>query len=205
MKKLLSLLLAAVMVLGCSAALAETYALNEETLTLEQGPVWYFYFLEEDAGAPAELFATPSWGDNWQFSENPTVDNVYHSICEWDGVRAMPGTWLGKHIDIVVSFKAPKAGSITIDPMTLACHTDGAIPDNGYLLSITKASGEAITLLLPNMDDANAFVEIPALEGLTTEAITATVLEGDIISFVVRSSDDGGAAILLEPSITYAE
>ena len=70
MKKLVSLLLAALMLLS-SRALFESYTMNEDSFISEQGPVWFYrcYSEEEDAIKDLNL-ADPAlgWGDNWQFS-----------------------------------------------------------------------------------------------------------------------------------------
>ena len=204
MKKLLSLTLVLLMLTGlmCSAALAgDVYALNEETLTLEQGPIWYFLYFDESDEGVHPLNPTPMWGDNWQFSENPQGDNVYHSICEWDGIQAMPGTWMGKHIDIVVAFKAPKDGTVTIEPMEFVIKDDGNEHPNYFVaIAFTKADGETTTQLFPINADEN-FAETP----VTTEAITLDVEEEDFIFFSIHATDDGGAAVSVMPVITYAD
>ncbi len=202
MKKLLSLVLALTLCLTASAALAEAaqavYALNVDTLTLTQGPVWSYLYFDEAKNEMVELNATPDWGDNWQFSTQPTVDNVYHSICEWDGViYAMPGTWIGKHIDIVVAFTAPKAGTVVIAPMSFVIKDDGN-PWPSYQVRIVKpaAEGAEDVQLFPAEGE---WSETPA----ATAGIEVEVAEGDKIYFVVRSGDDGGAAVSLQPSIAY--
>lgn len=196
MKKLVSLLLAALMLLSVSAALAESYVMNEESFIAEQGPVWFYRFYSEEEDKIADLNLTPEWGDNWQFSEQPSVDEVYHSLCEWDGIQAMPGTWLGKHVDMLLVFAAPKAGKVTIEPMSFVVKDDGNEYEP-YLVQIIHVSGENEVKLLGEED----FVLTP----YETEAIALELAEGDEIRFVVRSSDNGGAAVSVMPTITYAE
>ena len=203
MKKLLSLILALALCLAAGAALAEApqavYALNVDTLTLTQGPVWSYLYFDEAQNEMVELNATPDWGDNWQFSKQPSVDQVYHSICEWDGVvYAMPGTWIGKHIDIVAAFTAPRAGTVVIAPMTFVVKDDGnEYP--AYQVKIVKpaaAEGAADTQLFPAEGE---WAQTPA----ASAGIEAEVAEGDKIYFIVRSGDDGGAAVSVQPSIAY--
>ena len=196
MKKLVSLMLAALMLLSVSAALAESYVMNEESFIAEQGPVWFYRFYSEEEDKIADLNLTPEWGDNWQFSEQPSVDEVYHSLCEWDGIQAMPGTWLGKHVDMLLVFAAPKAGKVTIEPMSFVVKDDGNEYEP-YLVQIVHVSGENEVKLLGEED----FVLTP----YETEAIELELAEGDEIRFVVRSSDNGGAAVSVMPTITYAE
>lgn len=199
MKKLVSLLLAALMLLSLPAALAESYTMNEDSFISEQGPVWFYrcYSEEEDAIKDLNL-ADPAlgWGDNWQFSTQPTVDEVYHSMCEWDGIQAMPGKWLGKYVDIVLVFAAPKAGKVTLEPMSFVVKDDGNTYDP-YLVQIIHVSGDKQMKLLGEED----FVMTP----YETEAMELELAEGDEIRFVVRSSDSGGAAVSVMPTITYAE
>jgi hypothetical protein len=199
MKKLLSLVLALMLSLTVIPALAEAvqsvYALNVDTLTLTQGPVWSFLYFDEAKNEMVELNATPDWGDNWQFSKQPSVDNVYHSICEWDGVvYAMPGTWIGKHIDIVVSFTAPKAGTVYIAPTSFVVKDDGN-PHESYQVKIVKHAAEDVQLFPAEGEWAQTPV--------ATAGIEVAVAEGDKIYFEVRSGDDGGAAVSIQPSIAY--
>ncbi len=200
MKKLVSVALAVFLLLSCASVLAieETnqFALTEETLTAEQGPVWYYLYYDAAADAVAELNLTTMWGDNWQFSKDPEGDQVFHSICEWEGIQAMPGTWMGQAIDIIAAFRAPKAGKIVIEPMTFEIKDDGNTY-TPYLVSICSVSGETVTKLFP------ATEEEFALTPSTTEAIELEVTEGDEIRFTVRASDDGGAAVSVMPIITY--
>lgn len=174
---------------------AETYALTEETFTLEQGPVWFFRYYDASENGIFDLHATPMWGDNWQFSEDPNADQVYHSICEWDGIHAMPGTWIGEYIDIVVVFRAPKDGSITIQPTEFVIKDDGSTYP-AYLVRIDCAAGEEVKQLFPAEGE---WAETP----VTTEAITLDVTEGAEIRFVIRAGDDGGAAVSVQPVIVY--
>ncbi len=200
MKKLFALLLALALCFSLTAVAEEapeTYALTEDTLTLEQGPVWYYLYRDIAENGIFELHATPAWGDNWQFSESPDADQVYHSICEWDGIQAMPGTWIGEYIDIVVKFVAPKAGTVEIAPMEFVVKDDGS-EWPAYLVQIlTPAETEGeYDILFPAEGE---WAETP----VTTEAITVEVQEGYEILFVVRSGDDGGAAVSVMPVISY--
>lgn len=195
MKKLFALMLAALMLVSATAALAESYVMNEESFIAEQGPVWFYRYYSEEEDAIADLNLTPEWGDNWQFSKEPSVDEVYHSLCEWDGIQAMPGTWLGKHVDMMLVFLAPKDGKLTIEPMSFVIKDDGNTYEP-YLVQITHVSGEEETKLL-----GEDFVPTP----VETEAIELVVKEGDEIRFIVRSSDNGGAAVSVMPTLTYAE
>jgi hypothetical protein len=195
MKKLFALLLAGLMLVSATAALAESYVMNEESFIAEQGPVWFYRYYSEEEDAIADLNLTPEWGDNWQFSKEPSVDEVYHSLCEWDGIQAMPGTWLGKHVDMMLVFLAPKAGKLTLEPMSFVIKDDGNTYEP-YLVQITHVSGEEETKLL-----GEDFVPTP----VETEAIELDVKEGDEIRFIVRSSDNGGAAVSVMPTLTYAE
>lgn len=200
MKKLLALVIALMLCLAGSVALAEeapeTYALNEDTLTLEQGPVWFFQYYDAAEDGIFDLHATPNWGDNWQFSESPDADQVYHSICEWDGIQAMPGTWIGEFIDIVVCFKAPKAGTVVIAPMEFVVKDDGN-EWPAYLAKIeVSAADGTFAKVFPAEGD---WAETP----VTTEEIELAVEEGTLIHFVVRAGDDGGAAVSVMPVISY--
>lgn len=195
MKKLFALLLAGLMLVSATAALAESYVMNEESFIAEQGPVWFYRYYSEEEDAIADLNLTPEWGDNWQFSKEPSVDEVYHSLCEWDGIQAMPGTWLGKHVDMMLVFLAPKAGKLTLEPMSFVIKDDGNTYEP-YLVQITHVSGEEETKLL-----GEDFAPTP----VETEAIELDVKEGDEIRFIVRSSDNGGAAVSVMPTLTYAE
>lgn len=199
MKKLLSLVLALVFCLTAFSALAEAtqavYPLNVDTLTLEQGPVWSYLYFDAAKNEMVELNATPDWGDNWQFSTQPTVDNVYHSICEWDAVvYAMPGTWIGEHIDIVIAFTAPRAGTVVIAPTSFVIKDDGNTWPP-YLVKVVKHAAEDVQLFPAEGEWAQTPV--------ATEGIEVEVAEGDKIYFVVRSGDDGGAAVSIQPSVAY--
>ncbi len=200
MKKLLSLALSLMVLLTAGTALAEAvqaaYPLNVDTLTLTQGPVWSFHYLDAAKNELVDLNPTPDWGDNWQFSKQPTVDNVYHSICEWDGVvYAMPGTWIGEHIDIVIAFTAPRAGTVVIAPASFVIKDDGNTY-TPYLVKIVKPSADGDVKLFPAEEE---WAQTPA----ATAGIEVEVAEGDKIHFAVRSGDDGGAAVSIQPSIAY--
>lgn len=204
MKKLIALILTLVMSLSLTAALAEaateTYALDLDTFTLEAGPVWFYSSYDAAENKIASLFATPDFGDNWQFSAEPSADQCYHSICEWDeGIYAMPGTWIGENIDILVCFKAPKAGTVVIAPVEFAIKDDGNTWP-AYLVRISKsaeAEGE-YDVIFP-AEEGKEWAETPVI----TEAIEVEVQEGTEILFAVRSSDDGGAAVSVMPVISY--
>ncbi|MGI6725438.1 MAG: hypothetical protein ACOX62_04445 [Christensenellales bacterium] len=197
MKKLVSILLAALMLTAAASALAESYAMNEESFVSEQGPVWFYRYYTDETKEIKDLNLTPEWGDNWQFSEQPTVDEVYHSMCEWDGIQAMPGTWLGFNVDMVLVFVAPKDGKVTIEPMSFVIKDDGKeYPP--YLVQIQHVAGESVVNLLGG--DAE-FVETPC----ETEAIELELKAGEELRFVVRAGDSGGAAVSVMPTITYAE
>ncbi len=200
MKKLLSLVLSLMVLFTAGTALAEAvqaaYPLNVDTLTLTQGPVWSFHYFDAAKKELAELNPTPDWGDNWQFSKQPSVDNVYHSICEWDGVvYAMPGTWIGEHIDIVVAFTAPKAGTVVISPTAFVVKDDGNTYAP-YQVKIVKPSAEGDVQLFPAEGE---WAQTP----VATAGIEVNVAEGDKILFVVRSGDDGGAAVSIQPTVAY--
>lgn len=197
MKKLVSLLLAVLLITGAAAALAESYPMNTDVLGQEQGPVWFYRYYSAETDEIADLTVYPDWGDNWQFSAQPTVDEVYFSIFEWDGVFTQPGTWLGQNVDIVLVFVAPKDGSLTIDPVNFVLKDDGnEWPP--YLVQVQHVSGEAVVNLL---GDGVDFVETP----FQTEAIQLEVKAGDEIRFISRASDNGGASVYMEPSVSYAE
>ncbi len=207
MKKILALVLSLVMLLSVGAVFAEeaaapeTYELNVDTFTLTQGPIWFFMYADSLADEIFELHATPEWGDNWQYSAQPSVDQVFHSICEWDGVQAMPGTVYNEdaemaNIDIVVLFVAPKAGSIVINPSEYIVKDDGGEHAN-YLIKIITTDAEGNEVCLSNAD--GEWMETPYIN----EAIELEVAEGQLIAFIVRSGDDGGAAVFCQPSISY--
>jgi hypothetical protein len=195
-KKLVSIFLAVLMLAGAAAALAESYPMTEETFTAVQGPVWFYRYYSEATDEILDLNLTPEWGDNWQFSKQPSVDNVYHSFCEWEGIQAMPGTWVGKHIDMVLVFLAPKDGKATLEPMSFVIKDDGNKWEP-YLVQILHVSGENTPVKLLGEDWQ--------LTPYQTEAITLDLKAGDEVRFVVRSSDNGGAAVSVMPVITYAE
>lgn len=197
MKKLVSLLLVALLLIASVSALAESYVMNEENFLAEQGPVWFYRFYSDETKEIADLTLTPEWGDNWQFSAQPTVDEVYHSLCEWDGIQAMPGTWLGFNVDMMLVFVAPKDGKATIEPMSFVVKDDGN-EWPAYLVQVVHVSGENEVKLLGEGVD---FVETP----YETEAVEVELKAGDELRFVVRSSDNGGAAVSVQPTITYAE
>ncbi|MHC1785751.1 MAG: hypothetical protein AB9880_01630 [Christensenellales bacterium] len=196
MKKLVSLLLAVLMMAGTAAVLAESYPMTEETFTSEQGPVWFYRYYTEATDEILDLNLTKEWGDNWQFSKQPTVDNVYHSFCEWDGIQAMPGKWLGKAIDMVLVFVAPKDGKATLEPMSFVIKDDGNTWEP-YLVQIlhVTAGQEPVKLL------GEDFVLTP----YESAAIPLDLKAGDEVRFVVRSADNGGAAVSVMPVITYAD
>ncbi len=198
MKKLVSLLLAVLLLTAAVSALAESYVMNEENFLSEQGPVWFYRYYTAETDEIKDLNLTPDWGDNWQFSTQPTVDEVYHSMCEWDGIQAMPGTWLGFNVDMVLVFVAPKDGKVTLEPMSFVVKDDGN-EWPAYLVQVQHVSGEnePVNLLGEGVD----FVETP----YETAAIELELKAGDELRFVVRSSDNGGAAVSVQPTITYAE
>lgn len=198
MKKLVSLLLAALMLAGAVAALAESYPMNEENFTSEQGPVWFYRYYTEETDEILDLNLTPDWGDNWQFSAQPTVDDVYHSLFEWEGIHAMAGKWLGFQIDMVLVFVAPKDGKATLEPMSFLIKDDGSgNAYEPYLVQIHHVSGENEPVKLLGEDWQ--------LTPYETEAIELELKAGDELRFVVRAPDQGGAAVSVQPTITYAE
>ncbi len=198
MKKLVSLLLAALMLAGAVAALAESYPMNEENFTSEQGPVWFYRYYTEETDEILDLNLTPDWGDNWQFSAQPTVDDVYHSLFEWEGIHAMAGKWLSFQIDMVLVFVAPKDGKATLEPMSFLIKDDGSgNAYEPYLVQIHHVSGENEPVKLLGEDWQ--------LTPYETEAIELELKAGDELRFVVRAPDQGGAAVSVQPTITYAE
>ncbi len=197
MKKLVSLLLAALMMLSVSVALAESYPMTEETFTSEQGPVWFYRYYSEEENAIKDLNLMTEWGDNWQFSATPQADEVYHSFCEWDGIQAMPGTWLGKHVDMVLVFAAPKEGKATIEPMKFEIKDDGnEWPP--YMVQIEHYKAE-------NKEAVKLLGEDWQMTPYETQALEVELKAGDELRFIVRSADNGGAAVSVQPVITYAE
>lgn len=197
MKKLISLFLAALMLVGITTAMAETFEMNEENFLAEQGPVWFYRYYSEEEDAIKDLNLVAEWGDNWQFSATPQADEVYHSLCEWDGIQAMPGTWLGKQVDMLLVFAALKDGKVTIAPMSFVIKDDGNEWEP-YKVQIQKfdAATQEVTNLLG---------EDWQLTPYETEAIELEVKAGDELRFVVRSTGSGGAAVSVMPVITYAE
>ncbi|HSK69287.1 MAG TPA: hypothetical protein VLA21_08525 [Candidatus Limnocylindria bacterium] len=200
MKKSLAILLALLMLTASFSALAETYAMNEENFTSEQGPVWFYRYYTGETDEILDLNLTPEWGDNWQFSENPNADSVYHSLFEWDGIHAMAGTWLGFPVDMLLVFVAPKDGKATIEPMSFLIKDDGSGNEyQPYLVQIQHVSGDSEPVNL--LGDGEEFVLTP----YETEAIEVDLKAGDELRFVVRAPDQGGAAVSVQPTVTYAE
>ncbi len=198
MKKLVSLLLAALLLLGVTAAFAESYPMNQDVLGTEQGPVWFYRYYTAETDEIKDLNFYPEWGDNWQFSTQPEVDGIYSSLFEWDGVHTQPGKWLGFNVDIVLVFVAPKDGKATIEPINFV-HKDDGNEWPPYLVQIQHVSGEnePVNLLGEEVD----FVETP----FQTEAIELELKAGDEIRFISRATDNGGATVYMEPTVTYAE
>ena len=200
MKKLVSLLLAVLMLTAAASALAESFVMNEENFLSEQGPVWFYRYYTEETDEILDLNLTPDWGDNWQFSAQPTVDDVYHSLFEWDGVHAMAGKWLGFHVDMVLVFLAPKDGRATLEPMSFVIKDDGSGNEYApYLVQVHHVSGENEPVKL--LGEGEDFVLTP----FETEAIELELKAGDELRFIVRAPDQGGAAVSVQPTVTYAE
>lgn len=204
MKKLLALVLVLASLFSFSLALAEdtnTYALTDG-YSVEQGPIWYYLAYSEDTDETTELFYNDEWSNggqepNWQFSDLPQLFNVYHSLCVWGGIRAMPGDYPeGKKVDIIVAFTAPKAGAATIEAMNLEMHADSGehAPYLFNILYIESEEAEAVSLL----SEDEEWVEAGAINAIDVE-----LAEGSVLYFVVRASDAGGGAVLLQPVITY--
>lgn len=109
----------------------------------------------------------------------------------------MPGTWLGKQVDMLLVFAAPKDGKVTIAPMSFVIKDDGNEWEP-YKVQIQKfdAATQEVTNLLG---------EDWQLTPYETEAIELEVKAGDELRFVVRSTGSGGAAVSVMPVITYAE
>lgn len=197
MKKLLALVLASLMLLGITSALAESFVMNEENFTAEQGPVWFYRYYSEEEDTINDLNLVVEYGDNWQFSATPEVDEVYHSFCEWDGIQAMPGTWMGKQVDMVMVFLAPKDGKVTVEPMSFVIKDDGNEWEP-YMVQIQLYTAQT-------QEVKNLLGEDWQMTPYESEAIELEVKTGDEIRFVVRSADAGGAAVSVQPTITYAE
>jgi hypothetical protein len=87
-----------------------------------QGPDWY-YVVRKDGGEWQELNHHSDWGDNWQYSTDPSGDEIYFSICSWEGmVTVESGNKGGSKYEVGLAFKAPSAGTITIPGFTAVSH-----------------------------------------------------------------------------------
>ncbi len=112
LKRSICLAVALIIALAAFTAFAEptTYTFKETIVgDTDQGPVWYYMF-QTDGNAVEELNYTPDWGDNWQQSKDPSGENIYNSIFDWNGFLAQSA----KGVDMIVQFKAPEAGTYSI-------------------------------------------------------------------------------------------
>ncbi len=160
----------------------------------EQGPVWFY--LSDDGEEVKELFYTPDWGDNWQFSATPSADDVYYSLFDWEGLRASAGMWAGFNIKTMIAWRAYQDGTVTIGEWNYSAQSNPADePDvyvAGAVISILKGSEELYTGTTTE-DNENIF------EGLEVE-----VSEGDIIFIVFEGSQAPSANIKIEEvNISY--
>jgi hypothetical protein len=82
--------------------------------------------VRRDGGAWQELNYTREWGDNWQYSKNPTRDGIYYSICTWEGVVTIEsGSRKGGSVyEVALAFKAPFDGTINIPDFDAVSHAD---------------------------------------------------------------------------------
>ena len=138
MKKIIVLLLAAAVIVAISCATAAPAAeltpqsvsgshriVDEYVGDRQQGPLW-FYMVRRDGSAWQELNHTREWGDNWQYHRNPTLANIYYSICTWEGIVTIQS---GVHHDnsifeVALAFRAPFDGTITIPDFDVISHGD---------------------------------------------------------------------------------
>jgi hypothetical protein len=137
-----------------------------------QGPEWY-YMIREDKGKWQELYHTPVWGDNWQYSKNPTAENIYYSLCTWEGVvTVQSGVKYGSVFETAVAFKAPKRGTITIPDFTVISHgaEDPADDPPGPV---------GVKILLGTKELSSTVVRTRS--GTTVKGATSDVRSGDMV------------------------
>jgi hypothetical protein len=116
-KKLFFSFLAAAFILP--ALFAQT---NEATLkgalggAAAQDRGWRF-LARLGGGEWQELYHTPAWGDNWQYSGTPDAAGIYHSLYLSEGkVLADIGLVDGEPCAIAAVYTAPGSGGLTIPP-----------------------------------------------------------------------------------------
>jgi hypothetical protein len=108
-----------------------------------QGPLW-FYLVRRDGGDWRELNYTREWGDNWQYSKNPTRDNIYYSLCSWEStITVQAGVKENSVYEVAVAFKVPFAGTIAIPDFAVVSHgaeDPGDDPPGPVAVTILKGS-----------------------------------------------------------------
>ncbi len=200
MKKLVSLLLVGIMVLAFAACTKKPPEVNKpdwlaEVPTVtdadkianykdaykgdkENGPVWYY--LCDDGTGIRELHYTEEWGDNWQYSENPTVDQVYYSLMDWEGLKVNAGMWGDVNVKIIIGWRAYKDGTAKIGEWDYTAY-DGSNNLEGFV------AGSKVTIL---HNDTEIWTGTSTAEGGDVyEGTEVEVKEGDFIYFVFDSKD----------------
>jgi hypothetical protein len=177
---------------GDSYPLAE--AIEGDT---EQGPEWS-YLVSVNGGEWQELYHTPEWGDNWQFSDTPDGVGIYYSLYYSEGkLLAESGIKDGAVYSIAARFQAPKDGELFIAPWRHPLtNYDGAIPgESGDWVIKPLEGGSAKISILHNgtalyagdaSDPANASGEL-----------SVQAKAGDFIWFVVEPLEGAEGDILL--------
>ncbi|MDR1532215.1 MAG: hypothetical protein LBS62_08540 [Clostridiales bacterium] len=207
MKKLIfTLMTLAVIMASAAIALAagEVYTLREAIEgDTEQGPEWS-YLSSVDGGEWQELYYTPDWGDNWQYSDTPDGVGIYYSIYLSEGkLMAEAGVRDGVSYAVAARFTAPRDGELVIAPWRHILTTyDGMYEDesgitvkpitDGYINAVIRKNGEELYRA--------------ATDGslVSSAELKTSVVTGDELWFIVEPGEGAeGDALMNDVAVSY--
>ena len=169
----------------------------------EQGPNWH-YLVSRGGEEWQELYHTPDWGDNWQYSRNPQADNIYHSIGFGDGIAYAWTGWAdGDRFDIAARFTVPTTGTWTIAPWRHLFVEYGYIQWHGefdgvnigwFVENLNTGTIDAIIRL----NDEEIYRGTSSNTGIVAnEPITIEANAGDHIWFIVEPHENANGPVFL--------
>lgn len=202
MKKLLAIVITLSMVFTMGLALTHatedqaTSFVDAVTADTEQGPVWYYLF--DDGDGYEELNYTPDWGDNWQYSAQPLVDDVYFSIFDQEGFRAWAGTYGDLNVKIIVGWEAYQDGTVDIAEWDYT-----AYEYNDSDMTNVVADG-VVTILHGTTEVFSATTTTTAADNVFA-GDQVEVVEGDMIYFIMDGENSTNATFSLDTlAVSYA-
>ncbi len=211
MKKVLAVLLAGIILLAtasCSKPAEDTSPYKPQVTEVkeedkivyfkdavkgdkEQGPVWFYLF--DDGSGYKELYYTEEWGDNWQYSDHPTVDNVYYSIFDQDDAEGVHQNyvWAGPYGDlnvkIIIGWRAYQDGTAKIGRWDFTAYE--------YQDMVNKLDGGIVTIL-KNREELFSATTTASGDNIF-EGKEVEVKEGDMIFFVFDGNNLPKASFLI--------